>query len=142
MDFPVISDAQIQAMAGERSFERGLEYFESGMVESVLQRGNLIQAVVCGSEDYLYDVAVHAQTAEQLSTQCTCPYDYGPICKHSVAVLLFLLYCPEQVVQRPPIRATLDELDDSQIRSLLLDVAEQHPEITTLVEQHIERLGF
>ncbi len=142
MDFPVLSEAQIQAIAGQPSFERGLKYFEQAMVESVLQQGNIVQAVVCGSQNDRYDVLLQPQTAEQIAAECTCLDHNRSICKHSVAALLFLLHCPDQVIQRPPIRATLDELDASQLRTLLRDVAEQHPEITPLVEQHIGRLGF
>lgn len=68
--------------------DRGREYLLSGCVRSLEKVDEQVyRAQVQGSE--LYEVVVDLdQSGAILSLECECPYDFGPICKHQVAVLL------------------------------------------------------
>ena len=56
----VIQDAILTRVA-EESFERGRDYYETGMVESVIQRGErLFSEALCSAEDP-YHVSVNLQ---------------------------------------------------------------------------------
>lgn len=65
---------------------RGQAYFEEGAVVELEQvRQGLYEATVAGSDDYIVEVEI--RQGEVKALECDCPYDYGPVCKHEVAVL-------------------------------------------------------
>jgi hypothetical protein len=65
------------------SFTRGMDYYKSGKVLSVKQKGNKFIAKVQGTEKYKVTLNY---TAEYLNFHCSCPYDLDGLCKHCVAV--------------------------------------------------------
>jgi hypothetical protein len=69
--------------------DRGLTYFKNGHVTSVeeLSPGEF-EAEVEGTEEY--EVRLKIQNNNVSEYSCTCPYDYGSVCKHIVAVLYYL----------------------------------------------------
>lgn len=68
--------------------ERGEVYRKNGHILSINETEPLVyHAEVEGSE--LYDVEVQlGSRGEVINTLCECPFDKGPICKHTAAVLL------------------------------------------------------
>ncbi len=81
-----ISD--LRRMATASSFERGQEYYDEGAVRELAYDGEQFLARVAGT--YRYRVTISG-TSEEPRMRCTCPYDYGGICKHLVAVGLAML---------------------------------------------------
>lgn len=75
---------KIRGLCTEDSFERGLKYFEEGRVKQVDFFGDTITAVVEGTENYRVTIRVNGD----VEGRCTCPYDWGGICKHIVATLI------------------------------------------------------
>ncbi len=66
--------------------ERGWHYYQDGCIKSIMneQDVNTYTAVVAGTQDYT--VTVELDGNEIVATDCDCPYDWGPFCKHQVAV--------------------------------------------------------
>lgn len=65
---------------------RGQAYYEEGAVVELEQvRQGLYEATLAGSDDYIVEVEI--RKGEVKALECDCPYDYGPVCKHEVAVL-------------------------------------------------------
>ena len=73
----------------EDILKRGLQYFKKGYVTAVdeLSAGEY-EATVEGSESYT--VHMEVKNGVMNGCYCTCPYDWGPICKHEVAVMFYL----------------------------------------------------
>ena len=72
-----------------RILSRGYEYYEDGLVEDVLLKGNIVTAKVEGSE--IYDVSVEIDNGIFIDGDCTCPYaSDGSYCKHMAALLYYL----------------------------------------------------
>ncbi len=69
-------------------FKRGEDYRDEGYVLSLEEIEPLqYVAEVEGSE--LYNVVIHLNSKDDVVyIDCDCPYDFGPVCKHAVAVLL------------------------------------------------------
>ncbi len=64
---------------------RGLSYYKSGDVKRLEKVSeNEFSAVVFGTEKYSVYIKINNQTI--VEHQCDCPYDYGDVCKHKVAV--------------------------------------------------------
>ncbi len=65
--------------------ERGLNYYRSGDVKKLEKVSeNEFSAVVFGSEKYSIYVKINGDVI--VEHECDCPYDYGNVCKHKVAV--------------------------------------------------------
>jgi uncharacterized Zn finger protein len=107
-----LTESDIRQMAVDQSFARGEQYFASGAVVELQQRGNTAVARVRGSQADGYRVTIELDEGRVVSTRCSCPYDWGGICKHIVATLLTLMRKPDIVEQSVP----LDELLPSAAR--------------------------
>jgi uncharacterized Zn finger protein len=84
-----MNDAVVRRLAGAQSYERGLDYFSHGHVESLEDRGESVHAVVRGNQDYT--VTLEADEGV-LDYSCDCPVGAdGAFCKHCVAVALACL---------------------------------------------------
>jgi hypothetical protein len=70
--------------------DRGRDYYQDGCIESIThdRDKNTYTAVVAGSQDYT--VTVKLDRRKILFADCDCPYDWGPFCKHQVAVFYAL----------------------------------------------------
>jgi len=85
-----MNDAVIRRLAGEQSYQRGLDYFSHGHVESLEDRAGGIRAVVRGSQDYTVELSSDDGV---LDYACDCPVGSdGAFCKHCVATALAWLY--------------------------------------------------
>ncbi len=65
--------------------ERGLNYFKGGDVARLEKVADgEFSALVLGSDRYEVFIKLDGKTISK--HECDCPYDYGDICKHKVAV--------------------------------------------------------
>ena len=84
---PAFTEADIKRVAGDKSFERGLDYLDA--VEDLEIDGAEITASVYGNTEYRVCLAFGD---ELLTGDCTCPYGReGFFCKHCVAVAMCVL---------------------------------------------------
>jgi len=91
----VVTQASLAKLAGERSYARGLAYFEQDAVLDLVQRrDDTLKARVQGSK--VYRVELRA-SGRKLEASCTCPVGMdGEFCKHAVAVGLAWLARSEE----------------------------------------------
>jgi uncharacterized Zn finger protein len=76
----------ILRLAGERYFQRGLNYFRQGRVAEMEEFGDCIEAIVEGTEEYVVKLAAKSAGLEH---DCNCPLGLDDaFCKHCVAVAL------------------------------------------------------
>jgi len=66
----LMTEETLEALAGERAFERGTDYFADGTVVGLKEVGGTITARVRGT--YYYRVKLSA-AAEGLAFECECP---------------------------------------------------------------------
>ena len=128
----------LRGLAGARSYERGLDYFEAGCVEKLKLEGESLLATVQGTQRYRVELR---PGEEMLEHSCTCPFGRdGAFCKHCVAAGLALLEAGADAPESGPeplsvdaVRARLERLDREELQSLLLEQAR-------LDERVLERL--
>jgi hypothetical protein len=110
---------------------RGSAYYKDGVVGPVEFSGGKWVAEVSGSEEYTVSVSL-SPSGEILESECDCPYDFGPICKHQVAVFHELRESnPEKIKQKSlkkkaDLYEILDGLDKSVLVSVLLEYADEN----------------
>lgn len=135
---PAITEAAVRRLARPQSYDRGETYYEQGAVIDVVQRGDALRADVEGSQYEPYHVRIELDDTGVVETECSCPYDYGGICKHRVAVLLTYIRESETISQRSPVSDLLESLDRDTLHELLVDLLANHPELEDWVERRIE----
>jgi len=81
-----MNDAVIRRLAGERSYQRGTEYYLDGCGETLEEVADGIRAVVRGTHDYRVELTSGKGV---LDYACQCPHaGDGAFCKHCVAAAL------------------------------------------------------
>ena len=80
---------QFEQYIDETILRRGLQYFKKGHVHKLeeISPGEY-EAVVEGTEEYTVQFTLKNGIITEYV--CDCPYDFGPVCKHVVAVLFYL----------------------------------------------------
>ncbi len=131
---PELSEALIQRHSSPESFRRGQEYYRQGSVTSLLRRGQELRAEVAGSQFSPYGVRVVFDEAGIVDASCSCPYDWGGLCKHIVATLLASSHEPESVRELPALEEALSGLEREELKDLLLKLAESYPSLVQIIE--------
>ena len=130
----IVSEELILTKVTEKSFVRGKEYYDWGMVQSIVRRGNRLFGEVLGSEEDPYNVGVALEVCD-FSASCTCPYDWDGYCKHIVAVLLTWIHDRDLVVVRAPIEELLSKLDADRLRALVFQMVETDPGLAETIDE-------
>ena len=129
-----ITKADIKRLASDRSHDRGEEIYEDDNVSNVEKRSNILSAQVYGSHHEPYQVKVELDGDKIISTHCTCPYDWGGICKHTVATLLYYIQKPDQVMVRASMEELLKGLNETDLRHILINLLKSNPHLSDSVE--------
>ena len=81
-----ITKDRILRLAGERYFQRGVNYFREGRVAELEEFGDSVEAIVEGTEEYVVKLTAKSNGLEH---DCNCPLGLDEeFCKHCVAVAL------------------------------------------------------
>lgn len=122
----VVTESRLRAAAGKRAYERGLRYFEAGVVTDLVVTDDTIHARVEGRAEYAVQLWAQGKT---LGYRCSCPVgDSGELCKHGVAAGLawlagrrIALASRNGTDDLASIRAWLDGASHAQLVDLLLE---------------------
>ncbi|MEH2150973.1 SWIM zinc finger family protein [Nostoc sp.] len=137
MSIPQISEFTIRRHANAKSFQRGEAYYEAGAVNTVTQRGHLLQADVAGTQARPYHVNLSFDSSGLTSVNCTCAYDFEGWCKHIVATMLVCARNPENIEQRPTLEQLLNQLDHIQTQRLLQELVAEYPPLIEAIDRHV-----
>lgn len=136
-----------QQKVDQTILDRGWRYAQSGKVMNLVEnKPGCWSAKVQGTK--IYDVTLQQIPSGELSHLCTCPYDWGPICKHIAAVLFLIegsLSSDEHVespeIEAGEIRPQLAQLPKSKLVNLLVELAAWDRQIETLLRSRISAEG-
>jgi len=106
-------------------------------VGSLILRGQELRAEVAGSQFAPYGVRVVFDAAGIVDATCSCPYEWGGLCKHIVAALLAYLQEPESVRELPELEEALSGLKREELKDLVLKLAERFPSLGEAIEGEI-----
>jgi uncharacterized Zn finger protein len=134
---PKLSEASIRSHATSKSFDRGQDYYKSGSVTALIQRGNELSAKVEGSEFDPYRISIDFNKSGITSAFCTCPYNFEGWCKHIIATLLTCLHQSDRIEQRPKLAELIAPLTREQLQLILHKLALEQPDWVDAIEQQI-----
>jgi len=129
--------AKVKKLAGGKTFERGEEYFEDGSVEIQSLTPLRVVAEVAGSEDYR---TILTGRGSEIGGSCSCPaFAEQGFCKHMVATALAANAEGGDIEvatteARTRIRPYLKSKAAEDLVDLILDLAEQYPELLGKLE--------
>ena len=103
-----------ESFVESKIIERGLDYFQSGAVKKLDKVDeNEFSAVVFGNEKY--SVYIKTNGKEIVEHECDCPYDYGDVCKHKIAVFYAMRHGKFSDTG-DKLNLLLENLDDSALK--------------------------
>lgn len=126
--------------------KRGHDYYTDGNIIDTYNEGdNTYTFEVQGSEDYQVVVKLD-DNGEIIYSECDCPYDFGPICKHEVAAYFELAENISKVInnkdenaniavnnekvknkkaKKPEIKEVLSNLSKEKLIDIILDITQK-----------------
>ncbi|MFC6223574.1 SWIM zinc finger domain-containing protein [Hymenobacter artigasi] len=86
----MFTEADLEALVPQKIFERGSAYYyEDNAVGRISRTGDTFKARVEGTESYRVELTMRSGKPPKI--YCDCPYDYGDVCKHGIALGLAVL---------------------------------------------------
>ena len=108
----MFTEKELQALVPRKIFERGeAYYYEDNAVGRIKCTGDTFKAKVEGTETYRVELTIRAGKPPKI--HCDCPYDYGDVCKHGIALGLAVLdwFGPADAPEPAPAPAPLTGKD-------------------------------
>jgi uncharacterized Zn finger protein len=131
---PTLTESQVRQLAGEKSFERGKSYYRQGAIIDPVRSGAALRAQCEGSDYEPYEVSATLTKDGVDETSCTCPYDWGGLCKHLVALLLAYVHTPDAFRVIPPMEKMLAERSKEELIAINDEMVKREPELTSVIE--------
>ena len=138
---PGLTEEKIVRLSQREVFKRGHSYFQHGSIVQVMQSGETIVALVCGSQQRDYTVKIEFDGTAIKKVHCSCPYKDDPYCKHIVAVLLCCIHTPDKVLTSKELTLKLDNLTLSQLKELITTLILSTPKILNEMVLHLETIS-
>lgn len=115
---------------GDLIVYRGEHYYVNKYVKKINQtKDGDYKATVSGSKKYTVKVKLD-QANNIIASGCTCPYDFGDICKHEVAVFFELRdQNAIESVEEPELIDLLQKLSKQKLIDFLIDQTNKNPEL-------------
>lgn len=125
---------EFEQVIDEVILKRGLAYFKNESITDFEEiRSGKYEAVVSGTENYNVQLEIHNNVIAD--HQCDCPYDMGPVCKHIVAAIFYLvqneLELNKPIVSKP--RKKKVKTVSQLVKELLKEIS--HQELIEFVQQ-------
>jgi len=122
-----ITEDEIRSAFGEKTFLRGLRYFENGHVEMRVKKGDNLTGTVQGSMQYPYRVEIDIE--DNIYCRCTCPV--GAMCKHGVALLLQWINDNDSFVDADDLLASLQKRSKEELYEIISSMLEDSPALVS-----------
>jgi uncharacterized Zn finger protein len=136
----MLDERTLEALAGARSFARGVEYAAEGAVGRLEVAGDVVLATVHGSHSYRVRFC-DGGASGRLEFSCSCPVGVeGAFCKHCVAVGLCWLREGRPARPRGEVwREHLLGLSPERLAEILLDHAREDPRLAERLDAIVLR---
>jgi len=124
-----LTDETVRLLSTSQSFARGRELYLNDAIFDAARQGNLLLGKCEGSGEPFYTLQVELDAGYVRFADCSCPYDWGGICKHLVALLLAFVHTPEDFTERKRIPDLLQGLEREALVALLAQLVDDDPEL-------------
>lgn len=132
---PPFTKHDIRSLVGERSYERGAQYAESGAIFNGRREEKMLKASCEGSQMNAYRVRVEFNKRGIADSRCSCPI--GGSCKHVAALLLTWLRSSESFAEVASLKASLEGMPKENLVALILKMTDRHADLERLLESMV-----
>ena len=119
-----LTEDAIKETFGDKTFFKGLDYYDGRRVFDTVRIGSALYARVLGSSAKPYEVRV---SISEMHTECTCPV--GSMCKHGVALLLKWVHEPSSFIDGDKFLKSLEKISKSEIIGIIEKIIKQNPSL-------------
>jgi len=130
---PLTEDA-VRRWVGERSFERGSEYYRQRRLGHLRRRGRELRARCHGSLPTPYLVRVTLGTDRIVFAYCSCPMGDTGQCKHVAALLLHWVAAPSEFTEELDLRSLLLRRSVTELVGLVEMMIRRYPDLEDLLD--------
>ncbi|MBL8205791.1 MAG: SWIM zinc finger family protein [Blastocatellia bacterium] len=131
---PKLTEANIKSLASSQSYQRGQSYYHNESITNPVRQGWELRAECEGSDYEPYEVTATLNKNGVAETDCTCPYEYGGICKHIVALLLTYVHEPDSFDVLDDLQSDLSNLSKEELIQLVGDLVNRDPKLKAVVK--------
>ncbi|PRR85880.1 SWIM zinc finger family protein [Clostridium luticellarii] len=119
---------------GKTILGRGYDYYNNGNIVEFHKNGNSEYVfLVEGSEKYRVDIKID-EGGDILYSNCDCPYDFGPVCKHQAAAYFKLneilngkstdKFKKYEIERKPEVKKMLENFSKEKLMDIIEDIVE------------------
>jgi uncharacterized Zn finger protein len=141
MQYPDITEDQIQDRCTKPVFARGEDYFYNEMIENAMFHDSTLSATCQGSEFTPYNVSVELTPTRIADAACSCPYDWGGDCKHIVALLLTYVHEREEIHSVEPILTAIAEKPRAILLRIISELLKREPTLVPIVKTYADSIA-
>jgi uncharacterized Zn finger protein len=134
MKIPTITENEIRARVGERSFERGEDYYADGAIRAPYRQGMTLKARCEGTSGGPYRVEVTFDEGGIASAHCSCPVGDGGSCKHVAALLLTWKNRPKDFKEIEETDRALEGRSREELVALIKLMLRREPDLEVLLD--------
>ena len=138
MQYPNITEDQIQDRCTKQVYARGEDYFYNEMIENAMFNDSTLSATCQGSEFTPYSVSVELTPTGIADAECSCPYDWGGDCKHIVALLLTYVHERAEVRSLEPILTAIAEKPRATLLRVISELLKREPSLVPIVKTYAD----
>ena len=138
MQYPNITEDQIQDRCTKKVFSRGEGYFHNEAIENAIFHDWTLSANCYGSEDTPYRVSVELTPTSIADAECSCPYDWGGDCKHIVALLLTYVHEPDEIHSLEPVLTAIAEKPRATLLRIISELLKREPALVPIVKTYTD----
>ena len=138
MQYPDLTEDQIQERCTKQVFARGEDYFHNEAIENAIFHDHTLSANCYGSEDTPYRVSVELTPTGIADAECSCPYDWGGDCKHIIALLLTYIHEPDEIHSLEPILTAIAEKPRATLLRIISELLKREPALVPIVKTYTD----
>ena len=129
----------------EPILSRGYSYYITELVNEENEEDGRYTFTVQGSEDYEVEIKI-SKTGEIEESNCDCPYDYGPICKHEVAAYYYLNQVPSSVdkskkTKQISLQDVLKGLSKEELINIIIEITKNDRALKQKIVYHYSNMA-
>ena len=129
-----ISEDTLKSLSTPTSFSRGDELYQDGAIFDTSRQSNVLRGKCRGSSAPYYEIVVRLDEGGFQEAYCSCPYSFGGLCKHIIALMLTFIHSPDEFAEKKSVYELLESLSKDEIISVISKMVNRYPELYTWLQ--------
>ena len=130
----VVSEDTLKSLSTPTSFSRGDELYQDGAIFDTSRQSNVLRGKCRGSSAPYYEIVVRLDEGGIQEAYCSCPYSFGGLCKHIIALMLTFIHSPDEFAEQKSVYELLESFAKDEIISVISKLVNRYPELYTWLQ--------